>query len=172
MRDAPFSLKDSVDLHDTDPYGWANVTEPESLEYPGRPAVSAFHDAWGYYPGAEFVPGGPVGQTSKRWMTKQWDASTVVPAKTSYGVKAPGYNGTDRFRFGCSLNAAGQVLCYPMRPAWATRAAPATPVTRLAQYGWHVEIVAQTDATAKLNIWNSLYDVDGALDADPDEQPW
>ena len=66
----------------------------------------------GYYPGAEFVPGGPVGQTSKRWMTKQWDASTVVPAKSFYGVKAPGYNGTDRFRFGCSLNAAGQVLCY------------------------------------------------------------
>ena len=39
MRDAPFSLKDSVDFENTDPYGWANVDEPESLQYEGRPAV-------------------------------------------------------------------------------------------------------------------------------------
>ena len=111
---------------------------------------SAFHDAWGYYPGAEFVPGGPVGQTSKRWMTKQWDASTVVPAKTDYGVKAPGYNGTDRFRFGCSLNAAGQVLCYSYATGIGVKGDTGNPGDDLAQYGWHVEILSQTDSTAKL----------------------
>ena len=29
MRDAPFSLKDSVTFTNTDPYGWANVPAPQ-----------------------------------------------------------------------------------------------------------------------------------------------
>ena len=167
MRDAPFSLKDSVTFNYVDPYGWANVPAPKSYEYPGRPAVSAFNDAWGYYPGAEFMPGGPVGQTSKRWMTRQWDASTVVPAKEYYGVKAPGYNGTDRFRFGCSLNAAGQVLCYSYATGLGYPGGSGNPGDQLAQYGWHVQIVSQTDSTAKLKIWNAAYDFDGAVTQTP-----
>ena len=146
MRDAPFSLKDSVTFINTDPYGWANVDEPESVQYAGRPAVSAFHDALGYYPGAEFVPGGPVGQTSKRWMTKQWDASTVVPATTDYAVKAPGYNGTDRFRFGCSLNAAGQVLCYCYATGLGVEGGTGNPGDDAGPVRLAREILEQTDS--------------------------
>ena len=171
MRDAPLSLKDSVSFTYTDPYGWANVPAPKTYNYPGRPAVSAFHDSMGYYPGAEFVPGGPVGQTSKRWMTSQWDASTVVPAKSAYDIKAPGYNGTDRFRYGCSLNAAGQVLCYSYASGLGTPGGTGNPGDKLAQYGWHVQIVSQTDSTAKLRIWNALVDVDGKLTQTPDSKP-
>jgi immune inhibitor A len=155
MRDAPFSLKDSVSFSYTDPYGWANVPTPQTYTYPGRPAASTFYDAWGYYPGAEFVPGGPVGQTSKRWMTKQWDASTVVPAKEDYGVKAPGYNGTDRFRFGCSLNAAGQVLCYSYASGLGYAGGTGNPGDSNVDYGWRVQILEQSDKTAKLAIWNA-----------------
>ncbi len=119
--------------------------------------MSTFHDAWGYYPGAEFVPGGPVGQTSQRWMTKQWDASTVVPAKQSYGVKAPGYNGTDRFRFGCSTNAIGQVLCYSYATGLGYAGGSGNPGDYNVDYGWHVQILSQTEQTATLKIWNTHY---------------
>ncbi len=157
MRDAPFSLNASISFTNTDPYGWANVPTPKPYNYPGRPAVSTFHDAFGYYPGAEFVPGGPVGQTSARWMTKQWDASTVVPAKKSYGVKAPGYNGTDRFRFGCSTNAIGQVLCYSYATGLGYAGGTGSPAEVGGDYGWRVQILSQTDMTATLQIWNSHY---------------
>jgi immune inhibitor A len=157
MRDAPYSLNASVPFTYTDPYGWANVPTPKPYGYPGRPAVSVFHDAFGYYPGAEFVPGGPVGQTSARWMTKQWDASTVVPAKQSYGVKAPGYNGTDRFRFGCSTNAAGQVLCYSYPSGLGYAGGTGNPAEVGGDYGWRVQILSQTAMTATLQIWNAHY---------------
>jgi immune inhibitor A len=157
MRDAPFSLKDTVSFDYKDPYGWANVPDPKWYEYPGRPAVSQFHDTLGYYPGSEFVPGGPVGQTSKRWMTKQWDASAVVPAKSAYAVKAPGYNGTDRFRFGCSTNAIGQVLCYSYATGLGYPGGTGNPGDDAAQYGWHVALVDQAeDGTwGKVVVWNS-----------------
>ncbi len=163
MRDAPFSLWDSVSFLYTDPYGWANMTAQEH-SFEGRPAVPAFHDSMGYYPGSEFVPGGPVGQTSPRWMTKQWDASTVMPATSAYAVKAPGYNGTDRFRFGCSLNAIGQVLCYSYASGLGTPGGSGNPGNSLAQYGWHVEILDQTDSTATVRVWNSMYEFEGTVD--------
>jgi immune inhibitor A len=157
MRDAPFSLKNTVTFDYTDPYGWANVPDPKEYTYPGRPAASQFHDSVGYYPGAEFVPGGPVGQTSNRWMTKQWDASVVVPATADYAVKAPGYNGTDRFRFDCSLNAAGQVLCYSYASGIGVVGGTGNPGDSGAQYGWHVALVDQAeDGTwGKVVVWNS-----------------
>ena len=83
---------------------WASPTRRRTLpitttlftnHFAGRPAVSAFNDALGYYPGAENVPGGPVGQTTPRWMTKQWDASvTVVRPQSSMASRRPVMDGT------------------------------------------------------------------------------
>ena len=121
--------------------------------------MSAFHDALGYYPGAEYVPGGPVGQTTPRWMTKQWDASVVVPSTESYGIKAPGYTDGTRFRFDCARSTVQSARCCATRygePAWATMAAPATPATVDGQYGWHVQLIEEAaDHTwGKVKIWN------------------
>ena len=58
---------------------------------------------------------------SMRWVTKQWDASAVVPAKDFYGIKAPGYDGVgtgstaNEFRFDCASTAAGALRCYCYR---------------------------------------------------------
>ena len=129
MRDAPFSMWDSVSFLYTDPYGWANMVAQEH-SFEGRPAVPAFHDSMGYYPGSEFVPGGPVGQTSPRWMTKQWDASTVMPATSAYAVKAPGYNGSASLPLRLLAQRRSARCCATaMRMASALRAAPATPAT-------------------------------------------
>ena len=70
----------------------------------GRPAVSTFNDALGYYPGAENVPGGPVGQTTPRWMTKQWDASVVVPSKSSMASRRRATRTAHACAFDCSFD--------------------------------------------------------------------
>ena len=48
MRDAPFSLAPTVGFTMTTVYSGV-------MSFAGRPAVSVFNDALGYYPGAEFV---------------------------------------------------------------------------------------------------------------------
>ncbi len=164
MRDAPFSLEDSIAFAHKDPYRLGANWH----DYPGRPAVSAFHDALGYYPGAELKPGSPYGQTTPRWMTKQWDASTVMPATAFYGVNAPGYNGSSVFRFNCStLNAAGQLLCYGYGGGLGYPGSTGNPGEIAAQYGWHVQILSQTDSTATVKIWNSMTQVDAAISVTP-----
>ena len=104
MRDAPFSLWDSVDFWHTDPY----QEGAQEHWYEGRPAMSAFHDALGYYPGAEYVNRGPYyPPTQFKWVTKQWDASAVVPATGFYPLKAPGYTANEEFRFNCTPYLSG-----------------------------------------------------------------
>ncbi len=156
MRDAPFTLQDTVDFTYTTVYAYAYTTTLFTTHFAGRPAVSAFHDALGYYPGAENVPGGPVGQTTPRWMTKQWDASVVVPSKEFYGIKAPGYTDGTRFRFECSHNAAGQVLCYSYATGLGYDGTTGNPGDVNGQYGWHVQLINEaTDHTwATVKVWN------------------
>ena len=168
MRDAPFSLKDSVD------FLYPSLT---GTPYAGRPAVSSFHDALGYYPGVEKARRGPLPCATYQWFDKMWDTSAVVPATNFYSTKATGGTGfttaTGIRMFGvigsgytCGTGWAG----YWYVP-WATAENTGNPGDELAQYGWHVQIVSQTDSTAKLRIWNALVDVDGKLTQTPDSKP-
>lgn len=155
MRDAPFTLQNTVAFTMTNTY--PNTTTVFTTQFPGKPAVSTFNDALGYYPGAENVPGGPVGQTSPRWMTKQWDSSVTVPSKEFYGIKAPGYVDGTRMRFGCSLNALGQVLCYSYATGLGYDGTAGNPGDVGGQYGWHVQVIQEAaDHTwATVKIWNA-----------------
>lgn len=141
MRDAPFTLQDTVDFTMTVPYVYTTT------HFQGRPAVSSFYDGFGYYPGAEFVPGGPY-QTAPRWMTKQWDASVVIPAQDFYGVKAPGYRtgqGTaSRFRFDCTREADGYVYCYYV-PDLGYDGGTGNPGDLGVQYGWKVTLIEEAE---------------------------
>jgi immune inhibitor A len=167
MRDATFSLKPTV------PFKFPSMMPgaPGWNDYASRPAIAAFHDSYGYYPGAEFVMGGPVGQTSKRWITKQWDASTVMPSKEFYGVKAPGYNAKQVFRMNCSLNALGQNLCYGYGGGLGYDGGSGNPGDVMGQYGWHVQIVDQTDQIATVRVWNSLKEIMGEVRQTPSSDP-
>lgn len=162
MRDAPFSLNDSVPFSMEPPavYG----TDP--VAFAGRDAVSLFRDSLGYYPGAEYVLRGPGYDESAavKWLTAQWDASVVMPATDFYGIKAPGYTGDQEFRYGGSIADSGRLSAYidflgglgydggTGNPADA----PSGP----AQYGWNVRVISQTDQGAHIAIWNSLYTAD------------
>jgi len=66
MRDAPFSLLDSVDFTMKPTYVY------EETSFSGRPAVSMFDDSLGYYPEAEYVSRGPGYDPAVYiWCTKQ-----------------------------------------------------------------------------------------------------
>jgi hypothetical protein len=171
MRDATFSLNDSVSFSHTDPYR----ADAAKHDYAGRPAVSSFHDSMGYYPGAEYVVRGPAyPPTQFRWVTKQWDASAVVPAKEFYGIKAPGYMGNQEFRFACTPYLSGPntgyLGCYWYGSATGLGYDGGTgnPGDIGAQFGWHVEILEQTSQTATVRVWNSLNEAEQEFVADVD----
>lgn len=166
MRDAPFTLRDTVDFTMKNPY----VYSP-TVHFEGRPAVSVFKDALGYYPGAEYVRRGPAyPPTNFRWVTKQWDSSVVVPARGFYPLNAPGYDGTsanpvstDReFRFHCTPYLtgpnAGRLGCYWLGPGVGLgyRGGTGNPGDSNVQYGWVVELVEEgADGTwGKVRIYN------------------
>ena len=174
MRDAPFSLLDSVSFEHTDPYRAGALKHA----YAGRPAVSSFHDSMGYYPGAEFVNRGSYyPPTQFKWVTRQWDASAVVPARAFYGIKAPGYTANQEFRFNCSPYLSGPYTgalgCYwyGSNTGLGYDGGTGNPGDIGGQYGWHVEILSQTDQTATLRIWNAMYDFDGAVIQTPNTDP-
>ena len=78
MRDATFTLDDTVDF-------WYNDSW-----YEGRKAAPNFHDYQGYYPGVANEGDGTY------WSTVDWDASAALPALGSYTVAGgpdyPGYH--------------------------------------------------------------------------------
>ena len=95
MRDAAFGLRDlppfQVLPYPGNPTRWGN---PDII-YPSEPAVSAFHDVFGFYPGLEYAnyrgvddPRGP----RYYWLAKATYASAVVPATADYGVALPWYD--------------------------------------------------------------------------------
>jgi len=145
MRDAPFSLKNSVDF------------QFDGKWYAGRPLADFFDDSLGYYPGAELVVRAPL-RPIPVWITKQWDASTVVPATTYYAPKAPGFLGTDLLRFGCSIDTAGLLPCYGFSGT-GYDGGTGNPAEMDAQYGWRVQVVDESadGTTATVKIWNTRY---------------
>ncbi len=143
IRDAPFSKLDSIDFLYTDPYR----DDTEHL-YEGRPAMPAFHDSMGYYPGVASEGDG------RYWNTVNWDASAAVPATSMYSIKG-------------DSSYPGRHIQY-VNGGWLgfwnwPYAGTGNPGDDFAQYGWHVEIVDQTESEATLHIWNALYDYEGSV---------
>lgn len=165
MRDAPFSLRDSVPFVMANSYPYS-PTATFRATYPGRPAVSTFYDALGYYPGAEYVRRGPAYSSAAafRWVTKQWDASVVLPATGAYPLRAPGYVGTggtsaNEFRFNCASRTDGLLGCYwyGAGTGLGYNGGTGNPGDYGVAYGWRVQILSQTEQTATLRIWNARY---------------
>ncbi len=152
MRDATFSLKHTVPF--TLPQHLAGV---RSGHYASRPAMPAFHDSYGYYPGAEFVQGGPVpdqqaldGQALGRERGRAVDRSSTAS-------RLPGYNGTDALPLRLHPPTRGPGAPATRTPAaWAMRAERGNPGDIMGQYGWHVQILDQTDQVVTVKVWNSI----------------
>ena len=155
MRDAPFSLFDSVPFTMKAP-DWVY----EDTLFEGRPAVPLFNDSLGYYPGAEYVSRGPGYDPAVYiWDTVQWDAGVAVPSRVSYGINAPGYTGATPFRFHCSRASAGALSCYWYNTGLGYDGGTGNPGDVGGEYGWNVKIVKQKKNAATLRVWNSRFAV-------------
>ncbi|MCL5743712.1 MAG: immune inhibitor A, partial [Acidobacteria bacterium] len=164
MRDAPFSLlpgqpytaRVSDDLLASQQAGtWVK----REVTYPAASPVSRFSDSQGYYPGAEEVSPGPK-NPGKQWMTRQWDSSVVVPSRKPYGMKAPGYRAGTQLLYNCRVIEDGTVNCPPGANATSVAfdGGNGNPADVNGQYGWHVQIFAQTDKKGVVQVWNGTQD--------------
>jgi immune inhibitor A len=158
MRDAPFTLQDTVGFTMTNTYAFTTTTF--TTRFSGRPAMSSFHDSMGYYPGSTKGPRSPT--QSQGWVTNQWDASAVMPSTSAYAVKAPGYTPLETFRYYCVIGATGTLGCYGFGPvnglALGYSGGTGNPGDVYGQYGWHVQVLQEaTDHTwATVKIWNAM----------------
>lgn len=179
LRDAAFSLTPTAAF--TYPSMVPGSTAVNT--YPARAGVSGFHDALGYYGGAERVQRGTAYPANDRkWITRQWDASVVVPARAFYGISAPGYEVSESFRYQCQpiwSGAPGRITCRvigagssdPENAGLGYPGGSGNPGDLFAQYGWHVQLTAQTATAATVRIWNALTDLEGAVTQTPITEP-
>ncbi len=146
MRDAAFSLWKGSD------FTWNGES------FAGRPAKSVFDDVFTTYPGAEYVSRGPgYDPPVYIWVTKQWDASAVPPARSHIGIAAPGYTANTEFRFRCSPSSSGRLSCYWLGSGVGLGydGGSGHPGDAGAAYGWKVEILSQSVSQAQIKISNS-----------------
>jgi immune inhibitor A len=155
MRDATFTLQPTVGFTFTAANGIVTDTH-----FAGRPAVSEFNDALGYYPGIEYALRGPSPCANKYWFDKMWDASAVVPARNMYSTKATGasYAGQGiRMRgFASPASQCGSAWYGFWYPPFVDATNSGNPGDVGGQYGWHVQLIEEAaDHTwAKVRIWN------------------
>jgi immune inhibitor A len=149
MRDAAFGLRDTLPFQIEERLGG----DPTEV-FPSRPAVSAFHDSLGYYPGLEYVPRGP-GDSRMIWATKEWDSSAVVPAPEDYGVAPPEYALGNPLRFGGAAYPGGLSgwWWYPSGVGYGgTTGNPGEN-----NYGVHIKVVEEASdlSWGKVVVWNN-----------------
>ncbi|MBX7234973.1 MAG: immune inhibitor A [Caldilineales bacterium] len=168
MRDAAFGLDELpafyVTQPPTNPTRWGNP----AFEYPAQPAVSAFHDSMGYYPGLEYTnirptddPRGP----RNFWVAKERDASVVIPARETYGVAPSNYDGSGFLQWMPEENSYFGF--------WTAEPGTGNPGDTWAQYGVHLQVVDKADdgSWGKVKFWNASYDYDGAVTETPSKTP-
>ncbi len=182
MRDAPFTMVPTVDFDFANTALYPPGSGVTTTHFTGRTAVNVFHDALGYYPGSEWVKRAPA--STNRWVTKQWDASTVVPSKSAYALNAPGYIGSgagsaSEFRWECSPVQSGGswfLSCYWLGSGVGLgyNGGNGNPADVNSQYGWHVELVdeAADHTWGKVRIWNSQHAVDSKVTPDVEAAKW
>ncbi|MBP7829320.1 MAG: immune inhibitor A [Kiritimatiellae bacterium] len=150
MRDAPFTLSNT-------PAFWL---EPAFIQaatgFPGRPAVSLFSDALGYYPGLEKAA--MAGDTS-RWMTAQWDASVVIPCVSNYGPKATGYPGHSNFWYIVQERVTEGTTVFQQYTTnlvngGTSAGGTGNPGASAPAYGWNVRLISDAGTQATVRIWN------------------
>ena len=129
--------------YDLDEY----LEEPmETKTWPTMPAVQAFHDSFGYYPGL-YYPG--IGGSN---YYHAWDASAAIPAKEPYSTRITDLEGN---------------IIYDLQgtPGGPAGLGTGNPGDEHVQYGLHAEVVAGTDEKATIRLWNSLFEVNSSAKA-------
>ncbi len=153
--DATFTLQETTPFTirlGYDPETGEYVDVPlEEKEFGPQPAVSAFHDSMGYYPG--------IWCCDDEGYLIWWDvdASAVVPAKADYTTRLTDLDNDPLYAFwGIDI---GTVL------------GSGNPGDDAVQYGVHLEVVDQAEdgSWGQVRFWNSMKELDASLEADATE---
>lgn len=150
MRDAAFGLRNTQPFQLAE--RWRNYNPDEV--FPSRPAVPAFHDSLGYYPGLEYVPRGP-GDPRTIWATKHWDASVVIPAPEPYGVAPPQYPIGSALRFGGEAYPGGRSAWWWFPSGVGYGGTTGNPGEN--NYGVHIKVIEEAAdlSWGKIRVWNN-----------------
>ena len=161
MRDACFGLRDTQPFHVTARWRKDNPDE----EFGSQPAVPAFHDSLGWYPGLEYALRGP-GDARTQWLTKQWDSSCVVPAREPYGVAPPEYPEGEPLRFGGEEYPGGRSAWWWYPQGVGYGGTTGNPGEK--SYGVHMEVVQEAAdlSWGKVHIWNDTDTFLGTMKVD------
>ncbi len=161
MRDAAFGLRPTQPFHVDERY----LPGIPDEELPSEPAVPAFHDSLGYYPGIEYVVRGP-GDPRVQWFTKQWDSSCVIPAKGNYGIAPPEYPEGEPIRFGGTAASGGRSAWWWYPSGVGYGGSTGNPGEK--GYGVHMEVVQEADdlSWGKVKVWNNTDTFLGSLKVD------
>ncbi|MBM4429016.1 MAG: hypothetical protein FJ026_01540, partial [Chloroflexi bacterium] len=164
MRDAAFGLRDTEPFEVT--ARWRNYNAEE--EFGSRPAVPAFHDSLGYYPGLEYVQRGP-GDARFQWFTKQWDSSAVIPAKADYGIAPSEYPVGAPLRFGGEAYPGGLSAWWWFPAGVGYGGTTGNPGEK--GYGVHIKVVEEADdlSWGRLQIWNDTDTFLGEMTVDKEQ---
>ena len=80
-----------------------------------------------------------------------------MPSTRFFGLRAQGYGGRDPLRYNCGTMTGGVLGCQWFSEGLGYAGSDGNPGTVGGQYGWHAQIVSQTEETATITIWNSAY---------------
>jgi len=159
MRDAAFGLRDTL------PFRYSPLEHMAGEEYGSKPAVPAFHDSLGYYPGLEYVQRGPS-DTRIQWFTVDWDASVVIPARGHYGIAPPEYTEGEPLRFGGEPYPGGLSAWWWYPAGVGYGGSTGNPGENA--YGVHIKVLeeAQDLSWGKVHVWNNTDTVLGEMTVD------
>ncbi len=164
MRDAAFNVLSGAPftarpVYDPLTVGEAGTWVANQVTFPGRDPVARFSDSQGYYPGAEMVALSP-NDSSKKWMTQQWDASVVIPSRKNYGMKAPGYKAGTELLSNCAPASDGGLDCRPVngQTSHSIDGGSGNPADVGGQYGWNAQVLQQSDKQGAVQVWNGTTD--------------
>ena len=162
MRDAAFGLRETL------PFRYSPLAHMDGEDYGSTPAVPAFHDSLGYYPGLEYVQRGPSDERIQ-WFTKDWDASVVIPARGDYGIAPPEYPEGEALRFGGETYPDGRSAWWWYPAGVGYGGSTGNPGEQC--YGVHIKVLeeAQDLSWGKLRLWNNTDTVLSELAVDKDQ---
>ncbi len=162
MGDAPFSLWDTKGFNVRDIDG-ATETFSESYWLPGGSGVPEFLDGDGYYPGLEYVLPWIGFEQGMTWMTRQWDASVVLPSSAFYGVEAEGYRAEETMGYHVVVlptdceGSDSYLEADLENDGLGYDGSAGNPADVGGQLGWHARVLDQTDEKGRVGVWNSRY---------------
>ncbi len=127
--------------------GIYTTTAIETKTWASRPAVMAFHDSYGYFPGLWCC------DNDGFFNWTDYDASAVLPAQGDFSTRITDVDGNPYVGL-YGLDLGGSLL------------GTGNPGDDHVHFGLHMEVLASSPSQGTVKIWNDLYEVMASAETD------